>query len=74
MTPPLPREEPLSQAIVVITCEGSCKHPRTSVQRWTRHIFLRLDPVPRGQARIYACTTCGTERRYGLLGPTADDD
>ncbi len=64
-----------------ITCKGKCTqaradgvrvrgawHERSPAQpAWTRHIFLRVDLVPNGKALIYACTSCGAERRYGLL-------
>lgn len=68
MTPLSKPTEAVSTLCVVITCAGTCKHVRTQVAQWTRHIFIRVDPIARALAVIYACTRCGTERRYGLIG------
>ena len=57
-----------SQVRVLIPCAGKCKGNKSMPPKWTGQIFIRLDRVPRGKAMIYACTRCGSERRYGLLG------
>ena len=64
-----------SQVRVLISCQGACTANKPNAgAKWTGHIFLRLEPVARGQAMMYACTSCGAERRYGLLGLGASAD